>query len=98
MRHEGLRSACDHGQYDAHTFLSPGGDPESSIAYQQCPGGRPVTDAELASLGWVRLDRLDAVIALGEGLAANGIEDVNVLVSVARKVLAALDQENTDAS
>lgn len=41
-----LREACEHGRYDEHRFLSPGGDPESSIAYQDCDGGRVLSDAE----------------------------------------------------
>ena len=51
-----LREPCpEHGRYDEHRFLSPGGDPESSIAYLDCPGGRSLTDAVLAERGWVRV-------------------------------------------
>lgn len=105
---ENLRVPCVHSQYDAHTFLSPGGDPESSIAYQQCPGGRPVTDAELAQLGLVALDGID-VEALAVGVRSDGpllremnrhnaeefVEAIAVVVSSARLLLAAIAKEDT---
>lgn len=34
-----LRRECEHGQFDPHRFLQPGGHPESSIAYADCAGG-----------------------------------------------------------
>jgi hypothetical protein len=87
-----LRDPCDHGRYEPHDF---GYD-----LLETCPGGRTLSDAEalrtlLFDVGLCGLaeKRLDLVIAVGEALAASGIEDVAVLIRVSRAALAALDPE-----
>lgn len=42
-----LRRECEHGQFDPHRFLQPGGHPESSIAYADCAGGEFLADDTL---------------------------------------------------
>lgn len=34
-----MKTPCEHGHYDEHEYLTPGGHPESSVAYRDCPGG-----------------------------------------------------------
>lgn len=56
-----LRRPCQHDRYEAHYFLRPGGHPESSIAYGDCPGGGFLPeDAEGARQA---LDHVKQVIA-----------------------------------
>lgn len=46
-----FREPCVHGRYEAHR-LPPVEEPLSVANW--CGGGRPLTDAELASLGYVK--------------------------------------------
>ena len=66
----------------------------------------PVTDADLASLGYVKLDHLDMVTLRDALVVADGaVRDAKLSTvearaldevwQVARQVLAAIDQENT---
>lgn len=54
-----LRAACDHGRYERHetsTWTETNPPRGKKLKLEPCPGGREVTDAELAaklvSHGW----------------------------------------------
>ena len=74
-----LRVPCEHGRYEEHRFLSPGGDPESSIAYRDCPGGTPAEFDRIArEQGYVKREHA----FLGQGGPEMWISDPGGSISV----------------
>lgn len=95
-----LRVPCEHGAYRRHTADPCSGECLIPQAHDICEGERPVSDADLASLGYVRLDGIDVDMLAWMRHEPNRMEHPTdwgaATEYVALAVLAAIDQEPSD--